>query len=108
MDFRNVGSSVLGVTVPIALLVLETAQYVAGSAGIAHSYGWGWSVGAVVLSLFFRFPFALAFGCYLYVTEVLRWPAAYGVLFAVPGLVLMVPTLVVSLLSGLRERPLRG
>ena len=72
-----------------------------GAAGIEHHLGPWASFGALVLALVLRVVFPITVGVFFAVVDVLGWPWYVGILIAAPGLVLVVPHLVLIILGAI-------
>lgn len=87
----------------VAILAFGVAQFIAGYAGIALHLGTGWAIGAIVLSLFFRFPLPITIGAFFGAMDVWGWHWALAALFAAPGLAFVVPGVIASVASMARR-----
>lgn len=83
----------------LAVVVLGLAQLVAGYAGIAEHLGTVWAICALVASLLFRFTLPITIGAFFGAMDVwgLHWSLA--ALFAVPGLIFLIPGIITSILA---------
>lgn len=91
--------AILGVLGFLAILVFGIAQFVAGYAGIAFHLGTGWAIAAIVVALMFRFALPITIGAFFGAMNVWGWHWALAALFAVPGLVFVVPGAIAAILS---------
>jgi hypothetical protein len=78
-------------------------QLIAGWAGIAHSFGSGWAVAAVVVALMFRFTLPIVVGAFLCAKDIWGWHWFFAAIFAAPGLLFMVPAFFGSLAGALKK-----
>lgn len=101
------GQEGLGCVLAIFSLVLGICQLVVGLLGIDYHLGWWGIIGAVVLLLWLRFTIPITVGAYFGAVDVLGWPWWGGLLFAFPGIVFMVPSVMASLFDWRRERASR-
>ena len=60
--------------------------------GLDNAFGWKWALGGVALSAAIRINFPVVFGLYFYAERVLGWPMAESIAFALPGLLLILPS----------------
>jgi hypothetical protein len=91
-------STLFGAAGVIAFLAFGIAQLVAGFAGIEHGLGvvWAWIALAVALGL--RFTLPITIGAFFGAMNVWDWHWFWALLFAAPGLLLMVPGLLASVI----------
>jgi len=94
----------IGVVGFLFFLSMAVVQIGAGYIGLDDSFGTGWAVAAVVLAFMFKFTLPLVVGTYLCATEILGWHWALGALVAMPGLLFMIPSLLVSALTSFKEK----
>jgi hypothetical protein len=83
----------------VAVLVFGLAQFAAGYAGIAYHFGTGWAIAALVVGVFFRFTLPITIGAFFGAMDVWGWHWALAALFAVPGLIFVVPGVIASVVS---------
>lgn len=95
--------SVFGCMGAILFLGFGLIQLGAGWAGIEETWGWGWGLLAIVLALLFRFTLPITIGCFLCAHNIWEWHWLLSLLFALPGLLFMVPGLFISALSRIRR-----
>lgn len=93
----------IGLFWALAMIGLGLAQLAVGFMGIEHELGVGWAFGAMVLALLFRFMLPITIGTFFGATNVLGWHWASALLFTAPGILLMVPGVVASVLSVFRK-----
>ena len=85
----------------ILMLVIGLAQMVIGYIGIEYHFGAGWAIGAVVLSLMFRFSLPLTVGTFFGAMDVFGFSFIASLLITLPGLLLMVPGAIAAGIAGL-------
>lgn len=96
-------SGVVGLIVGIAFVALAVAQLVAGFVGIEHEVGTWWAWGAVAVALLMRFTLPLTVGAFFGAMYVWHWHWLAALLFAAPGLLLMLPSVVGLVTSQIRK-----
>lgn len=93
----------LGCGLAILFLGFGLLQLVAGWAGIEDSFGWGWGVAAAVAAILFRFTIPIVIGAFLCAKNIWDWHWFFALLFALPGLLFMIPALVGGVLESVRR-----
>ena len=71
--------------------------------GIEYYFGGFWLGVAIVLVVFFRFNLPVIIGAYFGAVEVLQWHWALALLFAVPGLLFIVPSFIAMIIESFRR-----
>ena len=74
-----------------------------GYTGIAEEFGIGWGVAALGAGIVFRFTLPLVVGVFFFVTNQLDWHWSIAVLICAPGLVFMIPGLVMEMIKSARN-----
>ena len=92
-------NAALGVILFVAFIIFGIAQIVAGYVGIEDGLGTLWAWGAVVIGLLFRFTLPLTIGAFFGAMNVWGWHWALAALFAAPGLLLIIPGTLASVLA---------
>lgn len=87
----------------LVILTFGLAQFVAGYAGIEHHLGAGWAIGAFLVGFFLRFTLPITVGAFFGAMDVWGWHWALAALFAVPGLLFVVPGVIASVVSMARK-----
>jgi len=95
--------STLGCGFAILFFGFGLLQLAAGWAGIEDSFGWGWGIAAVVAAVFFRFTIPITVGAFLCAKNIWDWHWVFALLFALPGLLFMIPAFFASLLGAVRR-----
>lgn len=106
MGVRKMGERLegtLGCGFAIIFFAFGLLQLAAGWAGIEDSYGWGWGVAAVVAAIFFRFTIPIAFGAFLCAKNIWEWHWLFALIFALPGLLFMIPAFLGSLIDAAKR-----
>lgn len=85
----------------IGVLAYSGFAIFAAYLGLANSLSLGWSIGILVISLFFRFSLPIVVGAFLGALHVWHWHWALALLFAAPGLAFMIPSVVAALMAAL-------
>ncbi len=96
----SLGCLVLALWIGFALIQLG-----AGWAGIENAYGWGWGVAAAIAALYFRFTVPIVYGAFLCARDMWEWHWACALVFAMPGLLFMLPAVASSLFAVRGRRP---
>lgn len=60
--------------------------------GLDNAFGWKWALGGVLLSILIRINFPVVVGLYFYAQTVLGWPMAESIAFALPGMLIILPS----------------
>jgi hypothetical protein len=71
--------------------------------GIEYYFGGVWLGVAIVLVVCFRFNLPIIIGAYFGAVEVLQWHWALALLFAVPGLLFIVPSFIAMIIESFRR-----
>lgn len=85
------------------LIVYGIAQMVAGYLGIDFHFGSIWAAVAIIVSLMFRFTLPITIGAFFGAMEVWGWHWALAALFAVPGLVFLIPSIMLSIMESIKR-----
>lgn len=85
--------SVLGV---LAFFALGIFQIYAAYVGLEYSVGGGWAIAIMAGSLMFRFTLPVSIGAFVAAVYVWEWHWFFALLFVLPGLVFLVPGIVMS------------
>jgi thiamine transporter ThiT len=99
--FREFFGYLLG----MAFCVLAVAACGLAWLGLEAEFGWQWALGAVVVGVIFRINIALPVGMFFYASHAWAWPLPQALAFSAPGLLLVLPTLAISLFAMLIGRP---
>ena len=92
-------NAILGVGGFLSILAFGLAQLAAGYAGISDGLGVGWAAGALFVALVFRFTLPITVGSFFGAMNVWGWHWALAAVFAAPGLLLIIPGALASILS---------
>jgi len=74
-------------------------QIVAGFVGIEYGLGPWWAWGALIAAFMFRFTLPITVGAFFGAMNVWDWHWFFALLFAAPGLALVIPGVLAELLS---------
>lgn len=92
----------LGVIGAIGFFILGIAQLFAGYAGISHGLGTVWAIAGLVAALVFRFTLPMTIGSFFGAMNVWGWNWFASALFALPGLVFVIPGVLAGMISSVR------
>ena len=90
---------VIGIAGLVAIFALGFAQLAAGFVGIEHGLGLGWAWVALIAAMVFRFTLPITIGAFFGAMNVWGWHWALAALFAAPGMIVVVPNVLTSMLS---------
>lgn len=79
-------------------------QIVAGYAGIDYHIGAVWAVAAIASAFMFRFTLPITIGAFFGAMDVWHWHWGWAALFAAPGLFLLIPGVILSIIGGVKSR----
>jgi hypothetical protein len=65
--------------------------------GLQDMFGWQWAIGGILLSLVVRINFPVVVGLYYYAYNVFGWPMPESIAFALPGLLIILPSVAMSI-----------
>jgi hypothetical protein len=86
---------VLGLAFCIAALALCGLAWL----GLDDQFGWRWALGGVVLCLMVRVNIPVLVGLYFYALNILGWSQMESFAFALPGLLIIVPSMAVEVFT---------
>jgi hypothetical protein len=69
--------------------------------GLDDAFGWRLALGGVVVSLLLRINFPIMIGLYLYAHHMMNWGMAESIAFAIPGFLLIIPSIAVEVFGTL-------
>lgn len=87
----------------VLVIVYGIAQIVAGYLGIDFHFGAIWAAVAIIASLMFRFTLPLTIGAFFGAMDVWEWHWALAALFAVPGLIFLIPGIMLSIMESIKR-----
>lgn len=64
--------------------------------GLEDVFGWRWALGGVILGIVIRLNIPVLVGLYFYAHNVLGWPQPEALVFALPGFLIMTPSVAVE------------
>lgn len=100
---RELFGYILGVVFCIAAMVLCAFAWL----GLDDMFGWRWALGAVVAGLLVRVNIPILVGLYFYALNILGWGQAESIAFAMPGLLIIVPSMAIEVFTVLVGAPAR-
>lgn len=89
----------------VIFLIYGLAQLIAGYVGIEHYFGKFWASVALIAALFFHFTLPITIGSFFCAWKIWNWPWILAAIFAVPGLILIIPNSIDSLMNWLKNKP---
>jgi hypothetical protein len=96
-SFREVCGYVLG----LAFCLLAVAMCGLAWIGLEDAFGWRWALGGVVVSMLLRINFPILIGLYLYAHNIMNWGTPESLAFAIPGFLLIIPSVAVEVFGTL-------
>jgi hypothetical protein len=67
--------------------------------GLQNAFGWQWGLGIVAACVLARINFAVVVGLYYYAANMLGWPMAESIAFALPGMLILMPSIALGVLG---------
>ena len=67
--------------------------------GLQHAFGTQWALGIVAACVLARINFAVVVGLYFYATDFFGWPMAESIAFALPGVLILMPSIALGVLG---------
>jgi hypothetical protein len=89
----------------IAFFLFTIFQIYAAFLGFDFYFGSMWATIAIVLSIIFRFPLPISIAAFFGAVNVWHWPWFLAALFISPGLLLLIPGILVLLLARMKLDP---
>lgn len=89
----------LGYTLGLAFCIAALALCGLAWLGLEDMFGWRWALGGVVVCLLARVNVPVLVGLYFYALNVLGWSQIESFAFALPGLLIIVPSMAVEVFS---------
>jgi len=88
------------------LLGLAFCLFAVGMCGLAwmgldDAFGWRYALGGVVVSLLLRINFPILIGLYLYAHNIMNWGMVESIAFAIPGFLLIIPSVAIEVFGAL-------
>ncbi|CAM4092108.1 hypothetical protein BOTU111921_11320 [Bordetella tumbae] len=87
----------------LAFTAYGIAQLVAGYIGIEYHLGVGWAWAALTVGLVFRFTLPVTIGAFFGAMDVWHWHWVMALVFAAPGLALIVPGVIAAVIGSFRD-----
>ena len=90
----------------ILVTVYGIAQIAAGYVGIDFHFGAVWAgvaIFAASMFLMFRFTLPITIGAFFGAMDVWHWHWALAALFAAPGLAFIIPSVIMSIIEGVKK-----
>jgi len=86
------------------VIAVGLVQLVAAWFGWADLIGWGWTILLLGFVFMMRFTLLMTIGAFLCALNVWDWHWVFALLFAAPGLILMVPGMLLGVYETIRGR----
>jgi len=83
----------------LLLMTYGIMQIYAGFLGYEYQFGTIWAVIAIIFTFMTRFPLIITIGSFMGALYVWDWHWTLAVLFAIPGLILFIPNMLIGILS---------
>jgi len=99
----NFGAGLIGIVFFLGLIIYCIAYLRAGYQGIELYWGQWWAAGFVFAALLFRFTIPITIGAFFCATEIWGWNWFTAVFFAAPGLIFILPNVLVSIFSLIKK-----
>ena len=93
-----------GVVWFFSLIALGIIQLVLGFAGLEYLLGWWAGAIGLALALTMRLMLPMSIGSYFGAVYVMEWPWWVGVLIVVPGILFLIPGLMLGLYEDFKSR----
>jgi hypothetical protein len=85
------------------ILVYGAISFFSGYYGLYHDFGVWWATAGLICAIPFRFTLPLTIGAFLCALHVWHWHWFWAATFASPGLILVIPGMIQSMLVSLRR-----
>ncbi len=85
---RELCGYVMGLAFCVAAVIMCGVAWI----GLEDMFGWRWALGIVALGLASRINFPVVLGLYFYANRVMGWPELDSAAFAIPGLLIILPS----------------
>nr|WP_310523512.1 hypothetical protein [Polymorphobacter sp.] len=92
-SFREICGYLLG----LAFCLLALAMCWLAWLGLEDAFGWRWAIGGVAVSVMLRINFPILVGLYLYANGIMHWGIPESIAFAIPGFLLIIPSVAVDI-----------
>lgn len=94
----------MGIIVFVIFIIYSIAQMVAGYEGLVFHLGLVWAIVAILAAIFLRFTLPMTIFAFLGAMDVWHWHWALAAVFVAPGLVFIIPGVILSIINGIREK----
>jgi hypothetical protein len=88
-----------GYTLGLAFCIAALALCGLAWLGLENMFGWRWALGGIVVCLLARVNIPVIVGLYFYALNILDWSQMEAVAFALPGLLIIVPSMAVEVFT---------
>ena len=90
--------------ITVAFILFGIAQLIAGFQGIADGIGNIWAIIIFACCFIFRFNLPITVGAFFGAMNVWGWHWSLSLLFAVPGLIFIVPHIAIGIIDSISNR----
>lgn len=94
----------MGLFLWIAFLCVGIFQIYLAWHGVEYHWGTWAAVGVIGASFFFRFILPISIGAYIGAVDVMGWEWWVGLLIAAPGLLFLIPAVLVEMMDSIGSR----
>jgi hypothetical protein len=96
-NVRDFFGYLLGLAFCLAALMLCWLAWM----GLENQFGWRWALGGVIVGVLLRINFPVVVGLYFYAHNLMDWPMAESMAFALPGLLLIAPSVATTVFGAI-------
>ena len=87
----------------ILFLLVGLVYLAVGGIGIEYHLGSFWSGVAIFLAILLRFTLPITIGVFFWALDIMHWHWALSALVALPGLILIIPGIIASIIDSIRR-----
>lgn len=91
-NVRELCGYMLGLAFCVAIAVLCAFAWF----GLESAFGWEWAIAGILLSVVVRINFPVVIGLYYYAYNIWCWPMPESIAFALPGLLIIIPSIAIE------------
>ncbi len=90
---------ILGFMLTALFCLLGLAMFAVAWTGLTSEISWQWAAGVIIASFVVRLYLPIAVGAFLFAHNIWGWPLPESVLFALPWLIFLSPSIAASVFS---------